>query len=93
VTGGYCGGEIVIDCTSASAAVRRSAGPGRQSEMPMWRSVPFSNRIAATGAAWIAFFAILVVAILFETTWVSAAGTTAVGRGPGSVDEGPGPRG
>jgi hypothetical protein len=36
----------------------------------------------AATAAWIAFVAILVITILFETSWASAAGTTALRRRP-----------
>ena len=47
----------------------------------------------AATAAWIAFVVILVVAILFETSWASTAGTTAFTRTSSGGDDPPAPRG
>jgi hypothetical membrane protein len=49
--------------------------------------------VEAATTAWIVFAAILVAAILFETSWASAAGTTALRRTSGGGDDGPGPQG
>ena len=46
----------------------------------------------AATPAWIAFVAILVVAILFEISWASTAGTTALTRTSSGGDDPPGPR-
>jgi hypothetical protein len=44
--------------------------------------------IEAATAAWIVFVAILVLAILFETAWANASGTTALRRAPAGAFEG-----